>query len=305
MPLFRLFLLVFVLWSLPLQAAPLKVMEVAKGVYAIIGETGQRSKENLGNNATFGVVVTSGGVVLIDPGGSAKGAARVEEAIATITDRPVVVVINTGGQDHRWLGNGYFKAKGARIIASEEAVADQKQRTNDQLTGLGFLIGEEGLSGTTPVYAEETFIDALDLSIGGVAMQIRHSGPAHTPGDSFVWLPDSRVVFSGDIVYLDRMLGVMSYSNSASWVESFKALAALEPQTVVPGHGVPAPLAKARAQTLDYLVSLRTKVGAVIERGGLIEEGIAVDQSQFSHLANFGTLARRNAQQVFMEMEFD
>jgi len=303
--LFRLALLVFVLWSLPLQAAPLKVMEVAKGVYAIIGETGQRSKENLGNNATFGAVVTSDGVVLIDPGGSAKGAARVEEAIATVTDQPVVAVINTGGQDHRWLGNGYFKAKGARIIASADAVADQKERTNDQLTGLGFLVGEEGLAGTKPVYAEETFENALELSIGGVDIEIRHPGPAHTPGDSFVWLPGTRVVFSGDIIYLDRMLGVMSYSDSRSWIASFKALAALEPQTVVPGHGAPAPLAKARAETLDYLVSLRTKVGAVIEQGGMIEEGIAVDQSLFAHLANFEILARRNAQQVFMEMEFD
>ena len=176
---------------------------------------------------------------------------------------------------------------------------------NNQMTGLEFFIGKEGLEGTEAVFADETFEEALDLNIGGVEIQIRHPGTAHTPGDSFVWLPKSRVVFSGDIVYLERMLGIFAFSNSGSWVEAFKAVAALEPKIVVPGHGAPASLNEAQAQTFDYLVALRTKVRAVLEGGGAIEDGIAVDQSAFAHLANYSTLARRNAQQVYMELEFE
>jgi len=302
---FRIVAAVFLVLTSTAQASPLKVLKVTEGVFAIVGETTQRSKTNFGNNATFGAIITKEGVVLVDPGGSAKGAAMIETALRSVTQKPVVAVINTGGQDHRWLGNGYFKAKGARIIASAEAVVDQQERANDQLTGLDFLIGKEGLAGTEPVYAEETFEEGLDLSIGGVEIQIRHPGTAHTPGDSFVWLPESGVVFSGDIVYLERMIGIFSFSDSASWVKAFKAVAALKPKVVVPGHGAPASLAAARAQTLDYLTDLRAKVRAVIEQGGAIEDGIAVDQSAFSFLANFSTLSRRNAQQVFMELEFE
>ncbi len=291
------------------QDVPLRISHVGggegEGVYALIGELDQRSPTNFGNNATFGAIVTADGVVLIDPGGSAKGAAMLETAVQTVTDKPIIAVINTGGQDHRWLGNDYFKNKGARIIASAAAVADQQERVGDQLTGLEFFMGAEGLSGTKPVHAHETFEDALDLEIGGVQIQLRHPGGAHTPGDAFVWLPETRIVFSGDIVYMDRMLAVNDYSDSAAWIQAFQAMAAFDPKIVVPGHGDPAPLDKARAQTLDYLKNLRHKIGQVIDNGGVIEQATAVDQSSFAELYNFSQLAKRNAQQVFIHMEFE
>ena len=283
----------------------LKVTEVAPKVYAIVGDLGQRSPTNLGNNATFGAIVTKAGVVLVDPGGSRKGAAMLERALRTVTDKPVTHVINTGGQDHRWMGNAYFKAKGATIIASTAAVEDQQERTNDQLTGLEFLIGKDGLAGTDTVHADQTFDETLELTVGGREIHLHHTGAAHTPGDAFVWLPKDRVVFTGDIVYLERLLGVISVSDSQSWIEAFQAMAALKPQVVVPGHGDPAPLAKARAETLDYLLNLRKRVGQVLEAGGEIKQAVEVDQSAFKHLANFDQLARRNAQQVFIHMEFE
>lgn len=70
-------------------ALALDVKPVAKDVYAIVGPKEQRSAENLGNNSTFGVVLTPDGVVLVDPGGSWKGAEALEKAIATVTDKPV------------------------------------------------------------------------------------------------------------------------------------------------------------------------------------------------------------------------
>ncbi|MCK5546139.1 MAG: MBL fold metallo-hydrolase [Rhodospirillaceae bacterium] len=287
------------------QDVPLRISQVGEGVYAIVGETGQRSPTNFGNNATFGAIVTSDGVVMVDPGGSAKGAAMLEKIIQTVTDKPIIAVINTGGQDHRWLGNDYFKARGARIIASVDAVADQKERVNDQLNGLKFFIGADGLLGTEPIHAEETFEDALDLEIGGVRIQIRHSVGAHTPGDAFVWLPEMNIMFSGDIAYVDRILSVGDYSDSAAWIDAFNSMAALSPKVVVPGHGDPAPLNKARAQTLNYLKNLRDKIGQVINKDGAIEDAISIDQSAFAGLNNFSQLAKRNAQQVFIHMEFE
>ena len=122
-------------------AQTLDVQTVAPDVWALVGPTVQRDADNLGNNATFGVAVTAEGVVLVDPGGSWQGAAMIDAAIDTITDQPVTHVINTGGQDHRWLGNGYWQAQGAVAIASDAAVADQKDRGSMQMTGLSQLIG--------------------------------------------------------------------------------------------------------------------------------------------------------------------
>ncbi|WP_299440947.1 MBL fold metallo-hydrolase [uncultured Rhodospira sp.] len=291
-------------FSAPAVAAPLEVQPVTDGVYALVGPMAQRDPENLGNNATFGLVVTDDGAVLIDPGGSYKGAAQIDAAIDTVTAQPVRVVVNTGGQDHRWLGNGYWVDQGADIIASAEAVADQQERGSMQLSMLAQLIGD-GLNGTEPVHAGTVFDDNHTFSLGGVAFEVYHPGPAHTPGDSYVWVPSKDIVFSGDIVFVGRLLGVQEHSNARAWIEAFDAMAAHDPAYLVPGHGPATTLERARAETRGYLAHLRAVVGAHLDAGGSITEVGSVDQSAFSHLAQFEGLAGRNAQQVFSEMEWE
>ncbi|MCC2113663.1 MAG: MBL fold metallo-hydrolase [Hyphomicrobiales bacterium] len=285
-------------------ALALETVKIADDIYAFVGEMEQRSPENLANNATFGLIVSADGCVLIDPGGSWKGAEALHAAIRTVTDQPVRYVVDTGGQDHRWLGNGYWRAEGAEIIASDAAVADQRERASLQLSMLGQLIGT-ALDGTEPVYASTTFADRYELTISGRTIEIRHAGPAHTPGDSFVWVPAQSVVFSGDIIYLDRLLGVMPHSDSRSWMRSFEAIAVLDPAHVVPGHGYPAGLDKARAETYDYLANLRAGIKAHLDAGGDMIGAAKVDQAAFAGLKQFKALAGRNAQQVYAEMEFE
>lgn len=288
----------------PADEAELRVERVVEDVYAIVGPLGNRSPENLGNNATFGFVVTPDGVVLVDPGGTYKGAERIAAVVRTVTDLPVKYVINTGGQDHRWLGNDYFKRRGAEIIASSQAVAYQRENLNDMLTRLAGTAGEAALEGTVDRYADKQFEDKYELEFGGVRMQIFSSGVAHSPGDAYVWLPEKRVVFSGDIVYVERMLAVSAVSDSESWVAAFEAMAALEPLYVVPGHGAPTVIDTARQDTHAYLTTLRSQVKDFIDGGGEIYDLHKIDQSRFGYLQNFEQLSGRNAQQVFQEMEW-
>lgn len=285
-------------------AQSLEVQPVTEGVWAIVGEMEQRSPENLGNNATFGVVVTGDGAVLIDPGGSWNGAEALHAAIRTVTDQPVVTVIDTGGQDHRWLGNGYWQSQEAIVIASEDAVADQRARGSMQMTALSQLIGP-ALDGTEPSHADVTFDGDHTLEIGGLTLQIVHPGAAHTPGDSFVWVPDRDVVFTGDIVYVERILGVGDQSSITEWPAAFEAIAATGAAHVVPGHGHATTLQRARADTYDYLMNLRAQIGALLDAGGDIMDAPAVDQSAFAYLEQFEALAGRNAQTAFQQMEWE
>ena len=291
--------------SFNVQAAGLEVKQVTDNVYAIVGEMVQRSPENLANNATFGLIVTDAGAVLVDPGGTYKGAARLAAVIKTVTDKPVKIVINSGGQDHRWLGNGYFKERGARIIASSAAVEDHQDRANGQLQGLEFLVGKEGVQGTEAVNADETFDKSLSLDFGGIQIELIATGGSHTPGDAVIWLPETRVAFTGDLVYLERTLGIGEMSDFKNWIPAFEAMAALKPLHIVPGHGNPSTLERAIADTYDYLVNLNSRISKVLENGGQIAEGTAVDQEAFKYLLNFDQLARRNAQEVFQQLEFD
>jgi len=283
----------------------LELQKVAKDVYAIVGDLGNRTKENLGNNATFGFVVTNDGVVLIDSGGTYEGAKAIDAMIKMVTDKPVVKVINTGGQDHRWLGNDYYSKQGAEIIASEVAVNDQEARVKDQLFMLGMLVGEAAVKLTNPVYAKTTFKESFSFSLGGIKFEIHFKGQAHTPGDSFVWLPQKSVMFTGDIVYTERLLGVMGHSNSKSWVDVYQSMAAFQPTHVVPGHGHATDLSQAKRYSYDYLVDLRKAVSVFMDNGGDITEIRKIDQSKYKHLVNYDILSGRNAQRVYTELEFE
>lgn len=295
------------LWigTLPASAQNLTPAEVTPGVWAIVGPSVQRNAENLGNNATFGLIDTADGAVLIDPGGTWQGAQALHEVVRSLTDRPVTHVINTGGQDHRWLGNGYWKAQGAEIIVSGAAMADQRARGSLQLTMLDALVGADGLAGTEAVTPDVIFAGSHILTLGGLRIEVVLAGPAHTPGDSFVWLPETRTVFTGDIVYIGRVPGVMSFSDSAGWLEAFAAVEALDPSHLIPGHGPVTDLATAQRDTRDYLANLRSEIGAHIDNGGDIIGSVEVDQSAFAYLDQFDALARRNAQAVYEQMEWE
>jgi glyoxylase-like metal-dependent hydrolase (beta-lactamase superfamily II) len=300
----KLFILVTMLLPFSAVAQILTVHDVTDGVWAIEGPAEQRNPENMGNNATFGLIETADGAVLVDPGGTWAGAQMLHDVVRGLTDQPVKYVVNTGGQDHRWLGNGYWQAQGATVIASAAAVADQKARGSMQLTMLSMLVGD-GLAGTEPAYADVTFDTAYMLELGGRQIEMHHTGGAHTPGDSIVWLPQSGTVFTGDIVYVGRILGVMEFSDSAAWLDSFAAIEALNPNHIIPGHGPLTTLSQAQADTRDYLQNLREKMRAYIDEGGDIIGSVDVDQATFSYLDQYDALSGRNAQAVFEQMEWE
>ena len=112
-------------------------------------------------------------------------------------------------------------------------------------------------------------------------------------------------MFAGDIVYVERMLGVGAYSNSKSWISVYQTMAAYKPKHLIPGHGRATNLSQAKKDTYDYLVFLRKSVAAFMENGGDITEISSVNQSTHSYLLNYKVLSGSNAQQVFTELEWE
>ncbi len=213
-------------------------------------------------------------------------------------------VINTGGQDHRWLGNGYFKEQGAEIIAHADARADMQARGGDHLAVLKATL-QDRADGTVPTLPTRFISEkASRLDLGGVVFQLEHRNGAHTPGDMMVWLPQKNVLFTGDVVYVDRLLGVIPVSNTRNWLATFAVIEALDPKVIVPGHGDVTDLATARADTQAYLLALRAHMKKAVDDGVDMSAAVkSFDARPFIGLQNAAELMPGNASRTYLELE--
>ena len=297
------------LWfvSMAVQARDLSLqpVPVAPDVYAVVGDLAGQTYENDGLNNNLGFVVSDAGVLVINTGPSERVARALHAAIRKITAQPVKWVVNVNSQNHNWLGNGYFKSLGATILASNEAERVMREMGAQQLDANKALLKEKA-DGTVLTYPTELTADKRELKLGKTTVQLLHFGPAHTPGDLVVWLPQQKILFAGDIVYTERLLAVIPIGNTANWVQAFDKLAALNPKTIVPGHGRPTTIEVARRDTRDYLSFLRAEAQRILDAGGSLQDAVEkVDQTRFRSLVNFDLLALRNMNQVFQEVERD
>jgi len=281
-----------------------KAQKITANVYAFIGPLGQRSEENDGLNNNLGFIVTNDGVILIDSGASWMGAEKIERAIAAVTDKPVKWVINTGSQDHRWLGNDYFSSQGAEIIALKRTVQTQKQYAKEQLERMqGFL--KKRFKNTKSRHAQKTLSgDSARIELGGVKLELRYTD-AHYPGDAWVWLPDHSVLFTGDLVYVDRIFTVLPWSSVVNGHKSFKELLKLKPEYVVPGHGRVSDIAKVKQDCGDYYDFLVTKVGIAAQDMEPMQDVLKQyeDMAQFKHLEHYNSFHRTNMNRTYLEFE--
>lgn len=302
----RAFLAAVFALTCPLAASAdlaLKPTRVAPNVYAVIGDLSPQSYENDGLNNNLGFIVGSDGVLVINAGPSTRVARALHEAIKKITPQPVKWVVNLNAQSHYWLGNDYFRQQAVPILAHAAASRLMRETGAGQLQATRTLLREKA-NGTALAYPTETLGDRRTLRVGKTDMQLLHFGPAHTAGDLMLWLPEQKILFSGDVVFTQRMLGVLPAGNSGSWVRVFDQAMALKPRIIVPGHGNPTDIKTATKDTRDYLTYLRASAKAILAKNGSLQDAMEnTDQSKFSYLLNFDLLAKRNMSQIFTEME--
>ena len=281
-----------------------KAEQVSGPVYAIVGPLGQRSPANAGLNANYGFVIGNSGVILIDSGASAHSAALLHQAVKAVTDKPVRWVLNTGAQDHRWLGNDYFVRQGAQVHALAATVHTQQAFAVQQMEGLRRFVGDQ-LRGTVPRVASVVHSGPqVSMQIDGVSLQWIDTS-AHYPGDAMIHLPAHGITFTGDLVYVDRLLGVLPQSSVRKAQQAFARLQALAPRRIVPGHGRVSDMARAQKDSGDYYRFLIEQVGVAARNMDPMDETLArlARPPQFMHLQNFDELHRANMNRVFTDFE--
>lgn len=282
-----------------------KPVEYIPGVYSAIGATAPPTYENAGHNNNLSFIVTTEGVVVVNGGAAYVLAQALHQEIQAITDQPVKLVFNENGQGHAMLGNAYWSELGIPIVAHSNAAAEFEEYGPQILEGMQ-RYNRDKAEGTFLAGPTETFDDEYVVEMGDFRIEAKYLGPAHSPGDISIWLPNQSLVIAGDMAFHERMLPIFQETYTADWLETWdNAFETLGATYVIPGHGHPTNMDQVRRYTRDYLIYLRGKVQEHMDAGGDLAEAYYVDQSPYAHLDTFEELATKNAGRVFEQMEFE
>lgn len=242
---------------------PMQPEAVAPGVYALITPARDfPNPENLGWNANMAFVVTGEGVLVVDTGSSEIMGVALREAIRSVTDQPVRWIVNTHAHGDHWLGNHAFAGESPEIMAGSEAAARMQAQADGWIRSFNDMTG--GATGHSRTLFPDRLVDEVTaLDLAGTRVVLLPSGGSHSPGDLVVWLPDARVLITGDVVYTDRAPSVWD-GRVAQWIRFLDELIALEAEVVIPGHGrIEGP------ETLPRLKGYLSALWAAVEEGVL------------------------------------
>jgi cyclase len=227
------------------------LQEVGPGVHAWIQPRGEWGESNAG------LVVGDGEAALIDTLWDEALTRRMLSEMAPVRGAAAIrTAINTHSDGDHWWGNARLPDD-AQIITSETsaqimASEDPKElvRFRSLARGLGRLPGRAGAFGRYtesmlgPFAFEDvtlrrptrTFSGEETVVVGGRELRLIQVGPAHTPGDLVVFVPDARVVFAADVLFVG-CTPVMWAGPAERWLDALDLLTGLEADVFVPGHG--------------------------------------------------------------------
>lgn len=259
--------------------------------------------------ANVTAVATGEGLALIDTG-SPMFAASIHEQVRSWNKSPLHTAIYTHGHIDHVFGVGRFEAEGtgARVVA-HAAVADRFRRY--ELTAMynGLInrrqFGLDELTWPTEYrYPDETYRDELDLTVGDRRFELRH-GKGETDDATWVWLPEARVLCCGDFfIWASPNAGnpqkVQRYPRE--WAEALRAMAALRPEVLLPGHGLPIVGAKQVRTALEDTAEL---LESIVEQVlGMINSGARLDAIVQTVRAPEHLLSKPYLRPVYDEPEF-
>lgn len=222
------------------------IHDIGNGVYGYVQPDGTWGWSNAG------LIVDGGETLLVDTLMSVpltremldRFKAKIPEAAKI--DR----LVNTHANPDHFFGNGLVAD--AEIIGTNEAKAEMAAFNPKALANLkdnypqmgdagAFLYETMGrkfdFSGVDEVtLPNRTFDKQLSLLVGSKHVELTDLGPAHTNSDTIVWLPDDRVVFTGDLLFNEGH-PIMWAGPIENWIAACQYIIDLDPQVVVPGHG--------------------------------------------------------------------
>ncbi|WP_143220942.1 MBL fold metallo-hydrolase [Actinomadura sp. CNU-125] len=229
------------------QARRIFSREHGSGLEPVVIEAAPRTFYIQPGMVNVALFETDEGLLLVDCGCAGDGPALLA-AVRSVSDKPLHTVVYTHGHSDHAFGLWAFLDAGERprVVAHENVPAHfRRYMKTAGLNGRvnGQLPGPDGKTWASEesdfVWPDETYRDRLTLTIGGERFELFH-GKGETDDATWVWAPDRRVLAAGDLVtgYLPNAGNPKKVQRYAEeWADAADAMAALRPETIIPGHG--------------------------------------------------------------------
>jgi cyclase len=240
----------------PAQPPPITMKQLKPDVWVGLG--------GAGGNST--IIIGKTGVIVVDAKTNEAGAKDLLAEIAKITPKPVTTAIITHSDGDHVNGLVAFPA-GIKIIAHEN-------NKKEQQTALA--AGGRGAPPADKLPTQVVSKNKEAMTIDGVKLELYHFAPAHTSGDLIVYLPDQKIVSTGDLIVTNRAddnpnIHFEKNGSTEGWLTNVKGMIGLNADTYVTGHGDL--LTKADLQRkLDATTARRNKIAAMVKEGKTLDE---------------------------------
>ena len=246
-----------------------------------------------------GIIIGDDAVLVLDTQATPVMAQDVIRRIREVTALPIKYLLLTHYHAVRVLGASAYRAEGAEHIIASQDTRDLivERGEQDKASEIGrfprlFRNVESVPAGLT--WPTITFSGKMTIWLGSLEVQLLQLGRGHTKGDTVAWLPQQKILFSGDLVEFDAT----PYAGDAyfkDWPATLDNIAALQPAQLVPGRGAalttPAAVAAGLRGTRDFIADVYAHVQAGVAAGqdlnAVYKTTLAAMAPQYGHWVIF------------------
>ncbi|NWG12209.1 MAG: MBL fold metallo-hydrolase [Acidobacteria bacterium] len=304
-----------------------RLTELADGVYV------HRAGPDTGADTNAGIVVLEHGVVVFDTHSTPEAGRELQWKIATVTSKPILLVINSHFHAHHTHGNQafgavpYFVSSGNtrrdilerdlpalnRAVSAAQVQIEKMRkqhalvRDGDARAEIDKRIGArrrllDRMMQLKIVAPEMTFDDELRIVDGSRVVILRRLGAGHTDGDIVMYLPAEKIAFVGDLFFNAALPGSQD-AVLLEWPRTLDELLKIDAESFVPGHGAVGRREDVRGFA-GYLDALKRMVQESLDRGDTLEhliQGAKVPEKYAGHGSQ--ELFPSNVQKMYTELK--
>jgi cyclase len=243
-----------------------QIKKLSDGVYVYVGKN---------FNSNCGIVLTNDGVVLIDSGHNPTDSHAVLDAVKKLTAMPVRFLIDTEPHNDHTTGHFVFSPP-AVIIAAEgagESMRGARRNVPDRIEKLAETSPEmkAALEGYKFITPNIEYHDKMTLFVGERTFELMYLKGVHSEADTAIWLPKERVLFSASAFVHDQINIFRPFVTIPNILAAGKMLKALNPEQVVPGHGMPGTV-QIFEDGEKYYALLVDRVAAMVAAGKSLDD---------------------------------